>query len=116
MSESLNYPSEKAGLPPGTLVHVGRELAAEGRITLINFSADHFEERTVQSIEEVLRSQDDGGLIWVHFEGLAIIEMMEAIGHNTSGSIPWYSKISSTRTSGRSSKNSTSIFLLCSKP
>ncbi len=80
MAESLNYPSEKAGLPPGTLVHVGREPATEGCITLINYSADHFEERTVQSIDEVLRSRDSGGTTWVHFEGLAIIEMMEAIG------------------------------------
>ncbi len=80
MAESLNYPSEKAGLPPGTLVHVGREPEAEGCITLINYSADHFEERTVQSIDEVLRSRDSGGTTWVHFEGLAIIEMMEAIG------------------------------------
>ena len=82
MAESLNYPSEKAGLPPGTLVHVGKEPAAEGCITLINYSADHFEERTVQSIDEVLRSRDSGGITWVHFEGLAIIEMMEAIGQH----------------------------------
>jgi len=80
LAESLNYPSEKAGLPPGTLVHVGREPVAEGRITLINYSADRFNEHPVQSINEILHSRDNGGTTWVHFEGLAIIEMIEAIG------------------------------------
>lgn len=82
MAESLNYPSGKSGLPPGTLVHVGREPSPEGCITLTSYSADHFEERTVVSIEEVLRSRDGGGITWVHFEGPAVIEIMEAIGQH----------------------------------
>ncbi len=82
LSESLNYPSEKAGLPPGSLVHVGREPTAEKRITLVNYSADRFEERTVQSIDEILPYREGGGTTWVHCEGLAIIEMIEAIGHH----------------------------------
>lgn len=81
MSESLNYPSEKAGLPPGSLVHVGRKPAADGRISLINYSADLFEERTVQSIDEIRECRDNGATTWVHCEGLAIAEMLEAIGH-----------------------------------
>ena len=82
MAESLNYPSEKAGLPPGTLVHVGRGAAEPGLITLINYSDDHLTEQPVQSIEDILRFRDAGGITWVHCEGLDMVEMLEAIGRH----------------------------------
>jgi len=84
MAESLNYPSEKAGLPPGTLVHVGKAPAVAGRITLISYSMDHFEEHPVATIDDILRHRTPGAILWVHCEGLDIIEMVEAIGHHFS--------------------------------
>jgi magnesium transporter len=82
MVESLNYPSEKAGLPPGTLVHVGKEPAIASRITLISYSPEHFEQHPVASIDDILRHRVPGATLWVHCEGLDIVEMIEAIGHH----------------------------------
>jgi magnesium transporter len=82
MAESLNYPSEKAGLPPGTLVHVGQGPAVASRITLINYSADHCEEHVVESLDDILRFRESGATTWVHCEGLDIAEMIGAIGHH----------------------------------
>jgi magnesium transporter len=82
MAESLGYPSAKAGLPPGSLVHVGKEPAVAGHLTLISYSAEHFEELTVQSIDEILRYRNGSATLWVHCEGLAIVEILEAIGHH----------------------------------
>jgi magnesium transporter len=54
MTDSLNSISEKAGMPPGSLVHVGDVLKTESRITLIDYSAEHIEEQAVYAIEEIL--------------------------------------------------------------
>ncbi len=67
-------------MPPGSLIHVGKEPAKAGQITLINYSADRFTERPVQSIEEILCDQDATTTTWVHCEGLAIVEMIEDVG------------------------------------
>ena len=82
MSESLNNPSEKAGLPPGTLIHVGKEPMVPGRITLISYNADRVEERPVQTVDDILRSRDSSAITWVHCEGLDIVAMIETIGHH----------------------------------
>jgi len=37
MSESLSYASEKSGLPPGSLVHVGEVHKHEHKITVIDY-------------------------------------------------------------------------------
>jgi len=80
MAESLNYPSDKAGLPPGTLVHVGKKPAADGCITLTHYSLDHYEEHPVATIEDILRFQESGATLWVHCEGLDIAPLIETIG------------------------------------
>ena len=80
MAESLNYPSEKAGLPPGTLVHVGTTPAADGCITLTRYSLDRFEEHPVSTIDDILRFRESGATLWVHCEGLDIAPLIEAIG------------------------------------
>jgi magnesium transporter len=84
MAESLNYPSEKAGLPPGTLIHVGRQPAMAGRINLIRYSADHCEEHQVRSIDDILRHKDTDAIVWVDCEGLDMVEMIEGIGRHFS--------------------------------
>jgi len=82
MVESLNTPSEKAGLPPGTLVHVGRVPAAASRITLISYSPEHCEQHPVAGIDDILRYRVPGATLWIHCEGLAMVEMIEAIGRH----------------------------------
>ena len=53
MSESLSSASKKAGLPPGTLVHVGEVLETETHITIIDYNRDVIEEQTVESIKQI---------------------------------------------------------------
>jgi magnesium transporter len=82
MAQSLSYPSEKAGLPPGTLIHVGKQPATMGRITLISYSSDHFEEYPDASIDDILGHRKTGSTLWVHCEGLDIVDTIEAIGRH----------------------------------
>jgi magnesium transporter len=77
----LNSISEKAGMPPGSLVHVGDVLKTESRITLIDYSAEHIEEQAVYAIEEILPYQDKETITWVNIEGLKNIALIESIGN-----------------------------------
>jgi magnesium transporter len=49
MSESLSFASEKSGLPPGSLVHVGEVHAHEHKITVVNYNKTSVKKHTVQS-------------------------------------------------------------------
>lgn len=82
MADSLNYPSEKAGLPPGTLVHVGPTPAVAGRVTLYCYTADRFESFSVATIDDILHHRGQGACLWVHCEGLDMVDMIETIGHH----------------------------------
>lgn len=82
MVESLTTPSEKAGLPPGTLVHVGMESTATSRITLFSYNPEQCERYSVANIDDILRHRVPGATLWVHCEGLAIVGMIEAIGRH----------------------------------
>jgi len=44
--------SKKAGLSPGTLVHIGEKKAENVRITYIDFDGQSFQEKHVTNIEE----------------------------------------------------------------
>ncbi len=80
MAQSVPFPSKKAGLPPGTLIHVGSTPAQRGPITLTSYTEDHCQEIEVQSLAEILDQRQEGCRLWVQCEGLDIVEMVEAIG------------------------------------
>ncbi len=80
MTDSLYSASEKQGLPPGTLVHVGEKPDVNARITVINYDAGYFEEKRVESIEDILPYKEGEGRTWVNIEGLHDISIIKAIG------------------------------------
>ncbi len=75
-------PSHKAGLPPGSLVHVGQSPATASQVSLICFHDDHHEEHPVHSIDDILRHRDSDVFVWVHCEGLDIVPLLAAIGEH----------------------------------
>lgn len=80
MTESLNKPSEKLGLPPGSLIHVGEVLESAPRISVVNYSIENIEEQQIQSIDEVLKYKDRDTITWVIIEGLTNVDIVERIG------------------------------------
>ena len=80
MSESLSSASKKAGLPPGSLVHVGELLETEARITIVDYNKDVIEEQTIESVEQILQCREKDTVTWVNIEGLGNIELVGAIG------------------------------------
>lgn len=82
MSESLSKPSDKSGMRPGSLVHVGEVLEPETRMTVIDYSKETLEQTQFQSIDEILKYKDSATVTWVIIEGLTSVDIIESIGKN----------------------------------
>ncbi len=74
--------SHKAGLPPGSLVHVGEAPATKSRVSLISFHADDHTEHPVHGIDDILRHCNSDAFVWVHCEGLDIAPLLAALGEH----------------------------------
>ncbi len=77
---TMKKTSEKSGLPPGTLVHIGEKKAETAIITLMEYGPDRVREKRVNSIEEVLPIKDSPGVIWINIDGLHETGLIEKIG------------------------------------
>lgn len=82
MSDSLSNISEKSGMSPGSLVHVGDVIDLEPTISIVDFSTDHIEERYISSIDEILPLRNTSSITWVNIEGLKDIRLIESIGQS----------------------------------
>ncbi|MEA3293517.1 MAG: magnesium/cobalt transporter CorA [Euryarchaeota archaeon] len=72
--------SEKMGLPPGTLVHIGERKAQKHRITIIDYDETQFQERELETIEESFPFKDTSTITWINIDGLHQLEIIEKIG------------------------------------
>ncbi|MCL2458776.1 MAG: magnesium/cobalt transporter CorA [Desulfobulbus sp.] len=82
MADSFTNPSEKTGLPPGTLVHVGPAPTVAGRVTLHRYTTDQYQTFPVTELDDILCQRGQGALLWVHCEGLDMIGLIETIGRH----------------------------------
>lgn len=80
MIDSLSTVSEKSGLPPGSLVHVGDVLQPVSRISVMDFGIDHLEEPQIVTIDELVQYRQTDSITWVMIEGLADVNIIESIG------------------------------------
>ncbi|MCK9275662.1 MAG: magnesium/cobalt transporter CorA [Syntrophales bacterium] len=78
----LKRASKKAGLPPGTLVHIGERKAEMVKIGLVNYNKDAFQEKEVRNIEESLDFIDASTVTWINIDGLHDTGLIEKIGSN----------------------------------
>ena len=80
MTRRLKRLSRKAGLPPGTLVHIGTDRTEEVRISLMDYDEAHFEEKAIQRIEESFPFKESPTLTWINIDGVNNTEIIEKIG------------------------------------
>jgi len=72
--------SRKAGLPPGTLVHIGEKRAEAVRITLIDYDEQSFQEKEVSTIEECFLFKATPTVTWINIDGLHQVDIIEKLG------------------------------------
>lgn len=72
--------AEKAGLPPGALVHVGKEHELGCKISVTQYSKDTLIQREICSITELEQFKNDQLITWLNVDGLSDIDTIESIG------------------------------------
>jgi len=80
MSKLIKKRSKKAGLPPGTLVHIGEKKAETLKITVMDYDEANFQEREIRTIEECFVFKDTPTVTWINIDGLHQIEILEKLG------------------------------------
>ena len=81
MNKLIKQRSKKAGLPPGTLVHIGEKKLGEVKVTLFDYDETHVEEKEIKNIDECLSFKDKPTVTWINIEGLHRIEILEKLGN-----------------------------------
>jgi magnesium transporter len=72
--------SRKAGMPPGSLVHIGETHAGPVTITVIDYDETHLEERRVDRAEDCLPFKERDSATWINVTGVSDVGIIEAIG------------------------------------
>ena len=76
----INISFKKAGLPPGTLIHVGSKKTDKTRITAIDYTEAHFSENEYDNISECFSLRDTKSVSWINVDGLHDIKIIEQLG------------------------------------
>jgi magnesium transporter len=80
MPKPITKRSEKRGLPPGTLVHVGEKKIEEVRIKIIDYDEAQLEEKEAKTVEECFPFKDKPTVTWINIDGLHDVGIIEKLG------------------------------------
>jgi magnesium transporter len=80
MPDLIRRRSEKAGLPPGTLVHVGEPVAEEPRISVMVYDTTRLEQEYVDTVGEAFPLRDAPSVTWVSVDGIHDAGIVEELG------------------------------------
>jgi magnesium transporter len=80
MPKLIKKRSKKAGLPPGTLVHIGEKKAEMPKNTIMDYDEAQFEEKEVETIDECFLFKNKPTVTWINIDGLHQVEILERLG------------------------------------
>jgi magnesium transporter len=72
--------SGKAGLPPGSLIHVGEKKTEEVRIKVIDYDENELSERELASPDECVSYKDKNTVTWINIDGLHDVSVIRKMG------------------------------------
>ena len=81
MDSTLKKRSKKAGLSPGTLMHIGNTYAEKSKITMIRYDENFFDEKEVSSAADLSGEKSRPGKVWINIDGLQDIALLENVGN-----------------------------------
>jgi len=73
--------SGKAGMPPGTLVHIGEKRSTKAKVTIIDYNEKQFHEKEAKKIEESFSYKSRSSVTWINIDGLHQVDIIEKIGN-----------------------------------
>jgi magnesium transporter len=80
MARTRKRISKKAGLAPGSLIHIGEQKEEQVRITLIDYDSDHCEQKSIAQIRKAAPLKDTTSVTWINIDGLHDVKVIEEIG------------------------------------
>ncbi|HUT87844.1 MAG TPA: magnesium/cobalt transporter CorA [Candidatus Heimdallarchaeota archaeon] len=80
MARFIRRGGQKAGLSPGTIVHVGEVKTERVKISLVDYDESSFQEREASTIKECFPFKDKPTVTWINVDGLHEVEIVEALG------------------------------------
>lgn len=80
MTRLMKRRSQKAGLPPGSLVHIGEQAAEESRLTLVRFDESGVTLVERATPEACIAAKGQPGVAWIAMSGLKDVELIRRLG------------------------------------
>ena len=80
MVRRLKKRSGKAGLPPGSLIHIGDRLTEKIKITVFDYDEAHLQEKEIKTVGECRQFKDSPTVAWIHIEGIHDTQILEELG------------------------------------
>lgn len=80
LKKAVRRRSQKSGLPPGSLVHIGRTRLDTTRITVIDYDDTQFIEQSFDSVDACVAFRDKPTVTWINIDGIHQAEVIAQIG------------------------------------
>ena len=72
--------SQKSGLAPGSLIHVGNKFESNTLITLVDYNKNEINRKQISNIDDINQYKTSESVTWLIVEGLSNIDLIEKIG------------------------------------
>lgn len=72
--------SKKAGLSPGTLLHVGERKVDDINISIMDYGEAHLREMVVDTIETCGQLTETDSITWINISGIHDVDMIQKLG------------------------------------
>ncbi len=80
MARFIKRKIKKAGLSPGTLIHVGDIKSEIITITIIDYDEINYHEKNVEEIEECFPFKEKPSITWINIDGIHDVNLISEIG------------------------------------
>ena len=80
MARPAKTRKRKIGRPPGTMVFIGEQKTDHPHVLLMDFTADHLDEREVKKVEQLAPLRDRTGTSWINVTGIHDTALLEKFG------------------------------------
>jgi magnesium transporter len=82
MANHENQISRKAGLPPGTLLHIGKRKSKKQRITVFDFDESEVQDFQCKKVEDCFPFKNRKSVSWINIDGLHNTDNISKIGEH----------------------------------
>ncbi len=80
ISRYIKKRNHTLGLPPGSLVHVGKKGTSPVRITVFNYDENNFSEKEYDQLQDSFFKDSGSGKTWINIDGVYDSRLIEQLG------------------------------------